>query len=68
MYKLQAQELPKLYAALAEMSHLYVPVLQDGKTDFALWTKEAQTGFRNCAHRKIYEERDFPPSRKINGL
>jgi sulfhydrogenase subunit beta (sulfur reductase) len=65
MYKLQAQELPKLYAALAEMSHLYVPVLQDGKTDFALWTKEAQIDLETVPTAKSMKNVIFPQVEKL---
>ena len=42
MYRIQKTDLPKIYAAIAQLGDLILPVKSAGKTNYALWSADAQ--------------------------
>ena len=65
MYRIQRSELPKLYAAIASGKDLFLPVKSAGKTNYALWTEDAQVDIETLKTVKSPKDAFFPQSENL---
>ena len=65
MFRIHASNLPKLYAAIANEKDLFIPVKSAGKTNFALWTEDAQVDIQTLKTVKSPKDAFFPQSENL---
>ena len=65
MYRILKADLPKLYAAMASAADLFLPVKNAGKTNFALWTEDAQVDMDTLKTVKSPKDAFFPQSENL---
>ena len=65
MYRIIKANLPKLYAAMASAADLFLPVKSAGKTNFALWTEDAQVDMDTLKTVKSPKDAFFPQSENL---
>ena len=65
MFRIHQSNLPKLYAAIANEKDLFIPVKSAGKTNFALWTEDAQVDIQTLKTVKSPKDAFFPQSENL---
>ena len=60
MYQISREKMPELLAAVAKEMDLFLPVQNNGITNFGFWTEDAKRGSRYLKNRKIPKRRLFP--------
>ena len=65
MYKIQKRDLPKLYAAIAGKSDLFLPVKTAGQVNFGLWTESADVDIDTLKTVKSAKDIFFPQSETL---
>ena len=65
MFRIHESNLPKLYAAIANEKDLFIPVTSAGKTNFALWTEDAQVDIQTLKTVKSPKDAFFPQSENL---
>lgn len=65
MYKLQKNDLPALYAAIAARSDLFLPVKAAGQVNFGLWTETAEADIDTLKTVKSAKDIFFPQSENL---
>ena len=65
MFRIQRENLPGLYAAIAAESDLFLPVKAAGKTNYALWSPECQPDLDTLKTVKSPKDVFFPQSENL---
>ena len=65
MYKIEFTNLPKLFAAIADVQELYLPVKQAGQVNFAAWDEEAEVDLVTLKTVKSPKDAFFPQSETL---
>ena len=58
MYQISREKMPELLAAVAKEMDLFLPVQNNGITNFGFWTEDAKVDL--LKNRKIPKRRLFP--------
>ncbi len=58
--RLSREELPRLYAAIAQVADLFLPVKRAGKTNFALWNTQTEVDLDTLKTAKSPKDLFFP--------
>ena len=65
MKRIALNNLPKLYAAIAQKQSLILPVKKAGQTNFGLWTEEAEVDLATLKTVKSAKDAFFPQSETL---
>lgn len=65
MYKIAKQELPKLFAAIAEKQDLFLPVKKSSQVNYGLWSEEAEVDLDTLKTVKSPKDCFFPQSETL---
>ena len=65
MYRILKSDLPKLYEKISETNDLFLPVKTAGKTNFALWTENADVDIETLKTVKSPKDAFFPQSENL---
>ncbi|MBR5261011.1 MAG: 4Fe-4S ferredoxin, partial [Oscillospiraceae bacterium] len=65
MKRIALENLPKLYAAIAEKQSLILPVKKAGQTNFGLWTEDAEVDLATLKTVKSAKDAFFPQSENL---
>jgi heterodisulfide reductase subunit C len=65
MKRIALENLPKLYAAIAQKQSLILPVKTAGQTNFGLWTEEAEVDLATLKTVKSAKDAFFPQSENL---
>jgi len=65
MKRIALENLPKLYAAIAEKQSLILPVKSADKTNFGLWTEDAEVDLQTLKTVKSAKDAFFPQSENL---
>lgn len=65
MYKIAKEKLPSLFQAIAEQKALYLPVDQNGTTNFGVWTEGVQADLDTLKTVKSGKDVFFPQSETL---
>ena len=65
MKRIALENLPKLYAAIAEKQSLFLPVKTAGQTNFGLWTEEKEVDLATLKTVKSAKDIFFPQSENL---
>ena len=65
MKRIALENLPKLYAAIAEKQSLILPIKRAGQTNFGVWTEEADVDLQTLKTVKSAKDAFFPQSENL---
>ena len=65
MKRIALENLPKLYAAIAEKQSLILPVKTAGQTNFGIWTENAEVDLQTLKTVKSAKDAFFPQSENL---
>ena len=65
MKRIALENLPKLYAAIAEKQTLLLPVKTAGKTNYGVWTEDAEVDLQTLKTVKSAKDAFFPQSETL---
>ena len=65
MKRIAIENLPKLYAAIAEKQSLFVPVKTAGQTNFSIWSEEKEVDLQTLKTVKSAKDVFFPQSENL---
>ena len=65
MKRIALENLPELYAAIAQKQSLFLPIKRAGQTNFGIWTKEAEVDLQTLKTVKSAKDVFFPQSENL---